>query len=59
MHKRLQFSAVTISHSLSTVFEGRAYDRLDQRRVFAEFEANGEKLCHKARGASKKRVFDE
>ena len=53
VHERLPFSTVKISHSLSTVFEESVFNRLlDQRRVLAEFEANGGKSSRPANSAT-------
>ena len=52
VHTRVPFSTVKISHSLCTVFKGSVYKRLDQRRVEAEFEVNGEKSCPKTGGTA-------
>ena len=54
VHERLPFSVVKISHSLSTVFEESLYARSDQRRVFADFGANGEKSCPQTNDTSDK-----
>ena len=59
VHERLPFSIVKISHSLSTVFEGNVYNKLDQRRVLAEFEANGEKSCHETSDTLDEIVYDK
>ena len=59
MHERLPFSTVSISRSLSSVFEEHVYNPGDLLRVLAEFEANGEKSCHGTSGTSEEIMYDE
>ena len=43
---------------MSTVFEGSVHNPSDERRVLAEFEANGEKSCHKNSDTSEEGQYD-
>ena len=38
VHEKLPFSICKTFHSQSTVFKGNVYDRIETRRIFAEFE---------------------
>ena len=58
LHERIQFSPTKISHSLSTVFEEIVFNRSDQPRGLAEFEANRKKSCSKTSDTAEEIVYD-
>lgn len=46
VYERFWVSIGKISRGPSTVFEGCVYDRMDNRRILVEFQANGDEPCH-------------
>ena len=59
VHELVPLSTLKGSHRLTAVFDGSLYNRLDLRRVLAEFEANGEKPCPETSDTSEEIMYDQ
>ena len=59
VHEKLPFSIVKTLHSQSSVFKGNVYDRIERRRILAEFEEHGDESYHETRCTLKDILYDE